>query len=134
MTEARKLTRNQSLVLEKLKSAAGPLSAYDLLDRLRSNGFRAPLQVYRALKVLMERGKVHRLESLSAFVACCGNHGHDAVMVAFAICDECGQVSEFADETVSDRLQQWVGRRGFTAATAAIEIRGLCEACSPQTN
>lgn len=130
MAEPGKLTRNQRLVLDKLEAASGPLSAYALLDELRDHGFRAPLQVYRALKTLTDAGKVHRLESLNAFVACCGSHGHDASMIAFAICNECGQVSEFADDVVSERLERWVGERGFVATTTAIEIRGTCETCA----
>ena len=39
------LTRNQLCVLERLETATGPLSAYTLLDQLRDQGFRAPLQV-----------------------------------------------------------------------------------------
>ncbi len=134
MSEAHKLTRNQRLVLEKLEAASGPLSAYALLDKLRGHGFRAPLQVYRALKMLTDAGMVHRLESLNAFVACCGSHGHDASMVAFAICNDCGRVSEFADDTVSERLRKWVGERGFEATTTAIEIRGRCHECQKPAN
>jgi Fe2+ or Zn2+ uptake regulation protein len=51
------------------------MSAYDILDRLRGSGLRSPLQIYRALGPLTEQGLVHRLESLSAFVACA--HPHD---------------------------------------------------------
>ena len=39
------LTRNQSLVFGALSRAEGPLSAYTILDQLRDDGFRAPLQV-----------------------------------------------------------------------------------------
>jgi Fur family zinc uptake transcriptional regulator len=127
----RELTRNQALVLEKLGAAEGPLSAYALLDRLRDDGFRAPLQVYRALDRLIQAGLVHRLESLNAFVACCGEHGHahPGGMTAFAICEKCGSVSEFADDGVGDRLQQWVGETGFRPNRAVIEFRGLCAGC-----
>ena len=62
------LTPNQSKVLAKLEAASGPLSAYALLDQLRDDGFRAPLQVYRALESLVGAGLVHRLESMNAFV------------------------------------------------------------------
>ena len=55
------LTRNQTWVLERLEAATGPLSAYTLLDQLREKGFRAPLQVYRALDALVKDGFVHRL-------------------------------------------------------------------------
>ena len=58
------LTKNQSLVMSALSKAEGPLSAYSILDELRDQGFRAPLQVYRALEKLMDVGLVHRLESL----------------------------------------------------------------------
>ena len=53
MSHPQKLTRNQSLVLGALTNAGGPLSAYTILDRLRDDGFRAPLQVYRALEKLL---------------------------------------------------------------------------------
>ncbi len=40
------------------RSAEAPLSACDILDRLRGDGLRAPLQVYRALDKLMEPGSL----------------------------------------------------------------------------
>ncbi len=71
-----KLTRNQSLVLSVLQSSEQPLSAYSILDRLREEGLRAPLQVYRALEKLLQAGRIHRLESKNAFVVCChSKHG-----------------------------------------------------------
>lgn len=126
------LTRNQALVLEKLGNAEGPLSAYTLLDRLREDGFRAPLQVYRALDRLTKAGLVHRLESLNAFVACCGGHGHGHAggMTAFAICEKCGQVAEFSDERMEGRLEEWVGGTGFRPSRAVIEFRGVCAECA----
>ncbi|NRP75769.1 Zinc uptake regulation protein [Ensifer psoraleae] len=66
-----KLTKNQSLVLAVLQSSEQPLSAYSILDRLREHGLKAPLQIYRALDKLLDAGRVHRLESMNAFVVCC---------------------------------------------------------------
>ncbi|MFN7126495.1 MAG: transcriptional repressor, partial [Allorhizobium sp.] len=43
------LTKNQTMVMDALSHSEGPLSAYTILDKLRDQGFRAPLQVYRAL-------------------------------------------------------------------------------------
>jgi Fur family zinc uptake transcriptional regulator len=123
------LTRNQMLVLNALSRAGGPLSAYTILDQLRGDGFRAPLQVYRALEKLLERGLVHRLESLNAFVACAHAHEHAHGLTAFAICEKCGQVSEFSDEIVEERLKNWAGRSGFRSAKTTIEIRGDCANC-----
>ena len=128
------LTKNQQRVLEKLEGASGPLSAYTLLDQLREAGFRAPLQVYRALDTLIKGGYAHRLESLNAFVACSTGHDHDhdhaQGMTAFAICDRCGQVAEFSDVDLGERLDHWVESTGFVPTKAVIEFRGLCADCS----
>ena len=129
MTDKSTLTRNQSLVLGRLEKAEGPLSAYALLDQLRDDGFRAPLQVYRALDALMQAGHVHRLESLNSFVACAG-HDHVHGMTAFAICENCGQVDEFADPVVTGRIEAWVSQSGFTPNKAVLEFRGVCAACA----
>lgn len=123
------LTKNQLRVLEKLEAAGGPLSAYTLLDQLRDHGFRAPLQVYRALDILVKGGLVHRLESLNAFVACAEPHDHDHSMTAFAICDNCGQVAEFSDHDVGHQLEDWVRSTGFVPKKAVIEFRGTCAKC-----
>lgn len=131
MTQMQHLTRNQSLVLDTLNRASGPRSAYEILDALRGEGLRAPLQVYRALDKLIEMGLAHRLESLSAFVACGEPHVHEGGGVtAFAICEKCGHVTEFCDQIVCTRLADWEGAEGFTARRTTIEIRGLCRACA----
>ncbi len=124
------LTKNQEMVLGALNHAKGPMSAYAILDELRGDGFRAPPQVYRALEKLMEGGLVHRLESLNAFVACSHEDCHDTGLIAFAICEQCGLVSEFSDEAVSKRLNQWISNHSFTNTRTTIEIRGDCGSCS----
>jgi Fur family zinc uptake transcriptional regulator len=129
MTARTTLTKNQLCVLEKLEASGAPLSAYTLLDQLRERGFRAPLQVYRALDALVKEGLVHRLESLNAFVACAEPHDHSHSMTAFAICDQCGQVTEFSDHAVGHQLEDWVRSNGFAPKKAVIEFRGTCAKC-----
>lgn len=123
------LTKNQKLVLDALIQAEGPMSAYTILDALRDDGLRAPLQVYRALDKLLERGHIHRLESLNAFVACAHPHCHRHGMIAFAICETCGQVDEFADDLVEARLSGWASGHGFSPRKTTLEIRGTCGRC-----
>lgn len=123
------LTRNQGLVLEALNHSGGPLSAYDILDRLRGEGLRAPLQIYRALDKLVERGLAHRLETLNAFVACADAHCHRKGLIAFAICTNCGKVDEFADEVIEARLGDWAETTGFKVERTTMEIRGQCAEC-----
>lgn len=127
------LTRNQELVLGTLTASTGPLSAYDILDKLRTEGLRAPLQVYRALDKLVDRGLAHRLESLNAFVACADMHCHrKAGLIAFAICENCGKVDEFADDIIEERLGAWAGHKGFKVERTTMEIRGRCAECLKQ--
>lgn len=135
MVHAHELTKNQTLVLDALSRAEGPLSAYSLLDRLREQGFRAPLQVYRALDKLIEFGLVHRLESLNSFVACAHPHdhahGHRHGLIAFAICESCNQVDEFSDAMVEKRLKGWADDHSFKLSKTTIELRGTCANCTP---
>ena len=123
------LTKNQSLVMGALSSAEGPLSAYTILDRLRGDGLRAPLQVYRALDKLVELGLVHRLESLNAFVACTHPDCDTHETVAFTICDDCGTVDEVTDDALARQLKELAGRSEFELKRSTVELRGLCRAC-----
>lgn len=123
------LTKNQALVFGELSKAEGPLSAYTILDQLRSEGFRAPLQVYRALDKLVEFGMVHRLESLNAFVACSHKDCEAHSAAAFAICEKCGQVTELSDAALDDRLRELAEATGFALTKSVVELRGLCADC-----
>lgn len=129
MARAPELTRHQTLVLNALAHGEGPASAYDLLDRLRSDGMRAPQQVYRALDKLVECGLVHRLESLNSFVACAHPQDHKHGLIAFAICDGCGHVDEFSDAAIERRLKAWSNDHAFRLGKASIELHGTCAGC-----
>jgi Fur family transcriptional regulator, zinc uptake regulator len=127
------LTRNQQLVLGALSGSNHPLSAYAILDRLREDGLRAPLQVYRALDKLIGNGRVHRLESLNAFVACAHAHCHEDCASAFAICEKCGSVTEFSDDGIMSRLRGWSRSAKFMPGKMTVEVRGVCAACAQST-
>jgi len=127
------LTANQQRVLATLQQANSPLSAYALLDRLRDAGFSAPVHVYRALERLAEQGLVHRLESLNAYVSCSHSGGCRHGLKAFAICDNCGHVDEFTDNSLGRYLGRWMKDNAFSLRTSTIELHGKCEACvAPQ--
>lgn len=124
------LTRNQKLVLEAISQAGRPVSAYDILDDIRPHGIRSPVQVYRAIKKLIEDGSVHKIESLNAFVLCVGPHAHGRGTAILAVCEQCGRVMEFSDDTVDRRLTEWARRERFQIETTSIEVNGRCPDCS----
>ena len=125
---SRPLSSTQERVLRLLCEAAKPLSAYDLLGMLRSEGVNAPPTIYRALDRLMRDGLAHRIESLNAFVACTKPHHRE--MAAFAICDHCGLVTELRDNEIEAQLGTLAARSGFHASKATVELHGHCAACA----
>ena len=128
MSETHDLTRNQHLVLDALTGATGPLSAYGILDRVRNDGIKAPLQIYRALDKLVDMGLAHRLESLNAFVAC--DHPHHSGKAVFAICDSCGTVKEFDSPSAIKTLQTCAAKNDFAIRSLTMELRGRCGDCT----
>jgi Fur family zinc uptake transcriptional regulator len=110
-----------------LEAEARPLSAYELLGQLQLSGIKAPPTVYRALNQLIDEGRVHRLESINAYVACCRRHHHG--MAAFAICRDCGTVTEFESGDVARGIQEWADHSGFRVARSTVELHGRCADC-----
>ena len=118
----------QAEVLGVLRRHRRPLSAYNILGELRgANPKIAPPTIYRALAALTTRGRVHRLESLNAFIACqCDRHQHASIL---SICDDCGAVEEnFAPDLLKE-LSSFIGKTGFAPMRHVIEIHGHCASC-----
>ncbi len=123
------LTRNQALVYDQLERVHGPMSAYTILDNLRDAGMRAPLQVYRALEKLVALGKVHKLESLNAYIACSHPHCAAHSVSAFSICETCETVQEIADDSLTESLEHIAARQSFLSLRSVVELRGVCADC-----
>ena len=125
------LTNKQALVMNLLGKTKGPLSAYAILDQLHDSGFRAPVQVYRALEKLMELGLVHRLESLNAFVACqqrtCDHQSKKTIM--FTICEICGSVQELVNNGLEHLVRSLEKDIDFLTNRSVIELKGICSTC-----
>ena len=122
------LTELRRSVLGLMLDAHGPLTAYQLMDRLRE--IRAgvvPPTIYRALDFLIEQRLVHKLEKLNAFIPCCGaGHRHH---VQFLICRRCGAVIEIDDSSITQALERAAGRHSFQPGHAVVELDGICAAC-----
>ena len=129
MTNNFELSNNERLVMDVLGRENSPKSAYMILDELRGSGFRAPLQVYRALEKLIGMGRVHRLESLNAFIACNHISCEKTGVTAFVICDRCEHVQEVCDDSVSLFLSGLTKKTKFKASKTSIELHGICDAC-----
>jgi Fur family transcriptional regulator, zinc uptake regulator len=122
-----KLSRNQSEILSCLRKARQPMSAYAILDRVRTAGISHPPSVYRALNELMQRGMVHRLQSKSAFIAC--DHGACDGKFAFATCRKCEKVIEIPLSYDDQAALLALSPKEMAAEQVTLEIAGLCKAC-----
>lgn len=118
----------QAEVLGVLRRRREPLSAYDVLRELRAVHPKiAPPTIYNALAALTKRGRVHRVESLKAYIACqCDNHQHASIL---SICDDCGSVEERVAPDFLEKLSGIVGESGFAPQRHVIEVHGVCAAC-----
>ena len=127
---SQRLTPMRRKVLEVLASSHKPLGAYEIIDAAATGGPRpAPITIYRALDFLMENGLVHRIESRNAFLACAHNHDSGAV-VAFLICETCGDVGEAPGSDISTSLSSAAKGAGFRPKISVVEITGTCAHCS----
>lgn len=117
-------------VLDHLSAQSTPRSAYEILESLRAEGVTASTMVYRALDKLVAAGRVHRIESLSAWMACCGR-SHSETPV-FEICGDCGAVAEYVDARLSRDIAALSERTGFKPDHSVIEVHGRCVACHIQ--
>jgi Fur family transcriptional regulator, zinc uptake regulator len=126
-TKRRPADVQDRMIVEALKVAGRPVSAYEIIDQLRAQATLAPQTVYRALDRLIASGAAHRLESLNAFVACSHTHHGTAI---FAICEDCGTVTEFDEQSAVAKLSSWAVKARFTIRQMTLELRGRCEDCA----
>ncbi|MBK1649251.1 Fur family transcriptional regulator [Rhabdochromatium marinum] len=128
-----RLTEQRKTVLRLLCAANKPMSAYELLECMRTVVKNpAPPTVYRALDFLLEQGLAHKLESLHAYIGCTHpDHPHAS---QFLICDGCGEVTEVEDASVAASLQAAGQALGFQAKRPIVEVLGTCAQCCAKQN
>ena len=123
------LSKNQQLVLEIIEKAKEPLKAYSILFNVQKKGIKAPLQVYRALDKLVELGKIHKIESRNAFIACQNSSCQISKATAFSICESCENVSEISNSKLSKYLSNFSDDSGMKYSKYNLEFFGLCKKC-----
>ena len=127
LTKRRPAAEQDRLIAAALKAAGRPVSAYEIIDFVRSDVSLAPQTVYRSLERLIEAGAAHRLESLNAFVACA--HAAHKGTAIFAICESCKTVREFSEARAVEALGSWAVREKFDVTQMTLELRGTCAKC-----
>ena len=129
MSQLQNLSKNQQVVLEIIVKAKEPLKAYSILYNVQKKGIKAPQQIYRALDKLIEVGKIHKIESKNAFVACKNSNCEISKATAFSICENCELVEEINDMKLSNYLINYNDKTGMKYKKYNLEFFGLCKKC-----
>ena len=123
------LSKNQQIIFDLIDKSSEPLKAYAILFNVQKKGIKAPLQVYRALDKLVEIGKIHKIESKNAFVACRNSDCEISKATAFSICESCEVVDEISDVKLSKYLSNFNYKKGMKFKRFNLEFFGLCQKC-----
>jgi Fur family transcriptional regulator, ferric uptake regulator len=84
--------------------------------------------VYRVLDQLQELRLVHRVDigdGVTRYEAAQPDGGHHHHLV----CDDCGKVEAFSDDTLETALERVAGRRGYEMETHEVVLHGACGDC-----
>ena len=117
-------------MLDIIEKSKEPLKAYSILFNVQKKGIKAPLQVYRALEKLIKMGKIHKVESKNAFVACKNINCEISKATAFSICEICEKVTEIANNKLSIFLDNFEDKTGMKYRKYNLEFFGLCKKCN----
>ena len=123
------LSKNQQIIYDLIDKSSEPLKAYTILFNVQKKGIKAPPQVYRALDKLVETGKIHKIESKNAFVACKNSNCEVSKATAFSICESCEVVDEISDAKLSKYLTNYNYKKGMKFKRFNLEFFGLCKKC-----
>lgn len=126
--QGKRFTPIRRRVLALVWGGHRPVGAYEILDALRAEyPNAAPPTVYRALDFLIERGLIHRIESMNAFMGC--THPAERHSGQFLICNQCSAAVELDDPNIDHAVRRGAEQIGFQAQRQTVEVTGLCLDC-----
>jgi len=121
------LTKNQKIVFNLLQNSGEPLKAYTILESLKREGLKSPLQIYRALDKLVELGIIHKIESQNSFIAC--SNSNCASNTAFTICRRCGDVKEIKNNHLFNEISKLGKKNRLNVNRFNLEFYIDCNGC-----
>lgn len=132
-TKGLKRTSQRNLIMNKILSRGGHLSAEDLFSDLKASHHSIGLAtIYRTLKVLKEAGVLEEhsfIEGKSLFELSFPDCHHDHL-----VCLSCQKVIEFLDEKIEERQKEIAVKNNFTLAKHTMNLFGFCQSCQKSTH
>jgi Fur family ferric uptake transcriptional regulator len=119
-------------VIDLLDARSCCIGAQELYEQLHAEGRKVGLaSVYRVLDTLAEHGLVQRVE-IGDGVARFEPHRHGGDHHHHLVCDSCGKVEAFADDTLETAIRNVERRSRYSVAAHEVVLHGACEDCTPQ--
>ncbi len=116
-------------VLSLILQSSSSLKAYDIIRKLSSATKKVkPPVVYRTLEFLQAQGFIHRIERDNSYTSCAHpeQKKHHCMLV---VCNSCGDVREFCDDSLSRIIQLNIHNAGFEMSAGTLEVGGICPDC-----
>jgi Fur family ferric uptake transcriptional regulator len=117
----------RNAVVDVLAGESCCLTAGEIHERLKAEGRTAGVaSVYRALDQLAELGLLQRIDvgdGITRFERSEDDHHHHVV------CDDCGKVEPFEDDTLEQAISIASGRLGYAVDAHEVVLRGACADC-----
>ena len=126
-----RLTKPRLEVLKIIAMSSKPMGAYAILKKLgKVIDSPKPPTVYRAIKFWQQKGFIHRIESLNAYITSSTGHQHQSTQ--FMICNNCGVVIETNICDLAESLKNSTINNKFKPLSWNLEIHGLCAQCQSE--
>ncbi|GEM_PF-75550 len=131
-----RMTAEREKILAEVINRVGHFDVETLFAQMREKGHSVSrATIYRTLDIMIKCGLVRKMwvgEDRFLYESAYARrelprgvgrrHGH-------LVCEKCGKVEEFFDETVDARLEAICWRSNFMAKGRSLQVFGLCEAC-----
>lgn len=131
-----RMTTEREKILSEVITRVGHFDVETLFAQMREKGLSVSrATIYRTLDIMMKCGLVRKMwvgEDRFLYESAYARrelprgvgrrHGH-------LVCEKCGKVEEFFDETVDAHLEAICWRSNFMARGRSLQVFGLCETC-----
>jgi Fur family ferric uptake transcriptional regulator len=87
--------------------------------------------IYRNLRKLVDAGLLRQIKIGTRSVY---EHDYGYPQHEHMLCEKCGKMIEFQDETIQARLQDVCANNGFHANGHTLVVRGICSECNRARN
>jgi Fur family zinc uptake transcriptional regulator len=124
------MQNNDDLVLNIIKNSLSSLTAYQILSKIQKLKKIQPMSVYRSLKNLQNRGKIHKSYQNKSFLLCKEsehNLKHNPVIV---ICKDCGKTEELVVNSLRKLLSNLKTKANFQFQKFQMEVSSTCKRCN----